>query len=595
MLGCIEIPLCDSDEVVELYPDQLPDSDEVIGILRREHAQLHIWINLALEYYKQQKIEDFIKILKSSRIYANVDYQSKRDIAKNYFRIVTESVPDNVEAWIELAQMQENDWNASLNAHKTAKKILKEKVGAEVRPEILNNVGSIHHRLGNLEEARKNYEESLLCSKIYAQDNPIYYNPLSVTTTYNLARVYEELYRFDRAEKLYKDILKEHPDYIDCYLRLGCMARDKGQIYEASGWFKDALQIDNEHRGKIFAQVLEATTEFCDVWLNIAHIYVEQKQFVMAIRMYKNCLRKFYKYHHVEVLQYLARAYFKAGKFKEAKMTLLKACRVAPQDTELLYNVALVLERLAEQILKDEKSTLTTVLQAVHELELSHKYFQYLATLGDSMKQLAEPEVRECQDLLLQAQYHVARARRLDEEEKMLRRKLEDEKQAFKLRQAEEQQKLEELRRQKEKEILQKRQEYIQKTKNIRVFGDMPTEKTPGKKGRRPRTDQYVSDCDGLGGEERREDAAPREKKKRKISSEGLSRGKGKKRNEERSGSESDRRRAKRARKLDSGKNGRKLAPEVTRNNSRFLSKETISTSESESDKDVNNKQVVMR
>ncbi|KAK0091243.1 hypothetical protein PV326_003534, partial [Microctonus aethiopoides] len=235
MLGCIEIPLCDSDEVVELYPDQLPDSDEVIGILRREHAQLHIWINLALEYYKQQKIEDFIKILKSSRIYANVDYQSKRDIAKNYFRIVTESVPDNVEAWIELAQMQENDWNASLNAHKTAKKILKEKVGAEVRPEILNNVGSIHHRLGNLEEARKNYEESLLCSKIYAQDNPIYYNPLSVTTTYNLARVYEELYRFDRAEKLYKDILKEHPDYIDCYLRLGCMARDKGQIYEASG------------------------------------------------------------------------------------------------------------------------------------------------------------------------------------------------------------------------------------------------------------------------------------------------------------------------------------------------------------------------
>ena len=27
------------------------------------------------------------------------------------------------------------------------------------------------------------------------------------------------------------------------YLRLGCMARDKGQIYAASDWFKDALQI----------------------------------------------------------------------------------------------------------------------------------------------------------------------------------------------------------------------------------------------------------------------------------------------------------------------------------------------------------------
>ena len=34
------------------------------------------------------------------------------------------------------------------------------------------------------------------------------------------------------------------------YLRLGCMARDRGQIYEASDWFKEALQInqvDNIH------------------------------------------------------------------------------------------------------------------------------------------------------------------------------------------------------------------------------------------------------------------------------------------------------------------------------------------------------------
>lgn len=54
-------------------------------------------------------------------------------------------------------------------------------------------------------------------------------------------------------------------------------------------------------------------------------------------------------------------------------MVLLKARRVAPQDTVLLFNIALVLQRLATQILKDEKSTLQTVLQAVHELGLSLK------------------------------------------------------------------------------------------------------------------------------------------------------------------------------------------------------------------------------
>ena len=54
---------------------------------------------------------------------------------------------------------------------------------------------------------------------------------------------------FERAESLYKGILKEHPSYVDCYLRLGCMARDREQIYEASDWFKEALQ-KNQVRGK---------------------------------------------------------------------------------------------------------------------------------------------------------------------------------------------------------------------------------------------------------------------------------------------------------------------------------------------------------
>lgn len=48
---------------------------------------------------------------------------------------------------------------------------------------------------------------------------------------------------------------------------------------------------------------------------------------------------------------------------------------MAPHDTVILYNIALVLQRLATQILKDEKSNLENVLQAVHELGLSQRYF----------------------------------------------------------------------------------------------------------------------------------------------------------------------------------------------------------------------------
>lgn len=50
--GSIEIPLRDTDEVIELDLSQLPDGEETLTILKQEKAQLHIWVNLALGYYR---------------------------------------------------------------------------------------------------------------------------------------------------------------------------------------------------------------------------------------------------------------------------------------------------------------------------------------------------------------------------------------------------------------------------------------------------------------------------------------------------------------------------------------------------------------
>ena len=91
---------------------------------------------------------------------------------------------------------------------------------------------------------QKFYEQSLERSHTEAEHDETYYGAISVTTNYNLARLYEQTNDYNKAQTLYKNILREHPNYVDCYLRLGCMARDRGQIYEASDWFKDALQID---------------------------------------------------------------------------------------------------------------------------------------------------------------------------------------------------------------------------------------------------------------------------------------------------------------------------------------------------------------
>uniref|UniRef100_A0A8C3EER7 RNA polymerase-associated protein CTR9 homolog n=1 Tax=Corvus moneduloides TaxID=1196302 RepID=A0A8C3EER7_CORMO len=551
-----------------------------------------------------------MKILGS--LYAASEDQEKRDIAKGHLKKVTEQYPDDVEAWIELAQiLEQTDIQGALSAYGTATRILQEKVQADVPPEILNNVGALHFRLGNLGEAKKYFLASLDRAKAEAEHDEHYYNAISVTTSYNLARLYEAMCEFHEAEKLYKNILREHPNYVDCkkhsvLFALGAMARDKGNFYEASDWFKEALQINQDHPDAwslignlhlakqewgpgqkkferilkqpstqndtysmlalgnvmgislpyvlffisekrhqdralaiykqvlrndpknlyaangigavlahkgyfreardVFAQVREATADISDVWLNLAHIYVEQKQYISAVQMYENCLRKFYKHQNTEVLLYLARALFKCGKLQECKQTLLKARHVAPSDTVLMFNVALVLQRLATSVLKDEKSNLKEVLNAVKELELAHRYFSYLSKVGDKMRfdlALAATEARQCSDLLSQAQYHVARARKQDEEERELRAKQEQEKELLRQKLLKEQEEKRLREKEEQKKLLEQRAQYVEKTKNILMFtGEVEgskEKKRGGGGGRRSKKgagefDEFVND-----------------------------------------------------------------------------------------------------
>ena len=76
-------------------------------------------------------------------------------ILQQHLKKVTEQFPDDVEAWIELAQiLEQSDVQGALSAYGTATRILKEKVEADVPPEILNNVAALHFRLGNLQDAK---------------------------------------------------------------------------------------------------------------------------------------------------------------------------------------------------------------------------------------------------------------------------------------------------------------------------------------------------------------------------------------------------------------------------------------------------------
>ncbi len=218
-----------------------------------------------------------MKILGS--LYAQSDNEEKRNVARNHLKKVTEQFSDDVEAWIELAQiLEQNDPQGSLNAYKTATNILRDKVETDIPPEILNNVGSLHFRLGNMEESLRCFEKALeRCKHEGADDESNYYSQIGITVRYNLGRVYETFCVHDKAERLYKDILQDHPHYIDCFLRLGAMLRDRGQIYEASEMFKDALQISNEHP---------------DAWSLIGNLHMGRQEWGLGQKKFERILQQ---------------------------------------------------------------------------------------------------------------------------------------------------------------------------------------------------------------------------------------------------------------------------------------------------------------
>ncbi|KAA0198349.1 hypothetical protein HAZT_HAZT001297 [Hyalella azteca] len=156
-----------------------------------------------------------MKILGS--LYAASTSSSKRDLARQHLKKVTEHCPEDVEAWIELAQILEgSDQQAALAAYRTATNLMKTQINMDVPSEILNNISALHFRLGNLPECEKMLNEAVERCNAEMEQDPQYYGSISVTIKYNLGRLHETFCRFSDAERIYKEILNDYTSYVDC-------------------------------------------------------------------------------------------------------------------------------------------------------------------------------------------------------------------------------------------------------------------------------------------------------------------------------------------------------------------------------------------
>jgi RNA polymerase-associated protein CTR9 len=64
MSRTVRIPIANSAEYVEIFPDELPeDVNDVLDVLRAEFSPLKIWKAVAVEYYRQGQSQHFEAVL----------------------------------------------------------------------------------------------------------------------------------------------------------------------------------------------------------------------------------------------------------------------------------------------------------------------------------------------------------------------------------------------------------------------------------------------------------------------------------------------------------------------------------------------------
>lgn len=117
--------------------------------------------------------------------------------------------------------------------------------GAQISPQILNNMAVIHHQEGSLDVAREVYQKALEeCIKTSKADGGLEMDNLITTITYNLGRLEEQSGNADQAREIYDGLVGRYPDYMEPAARLAYMDCLTGNHEKAITTLQGLLDID---------------------------------------------------------------------------------------------------------------------------------------------------------------------------------------------------------------------------------------------------------------------------------------------------------------------------------------------------------------
>ncbi|GLT98776.1 hypothetical protein SLE2022_162590 [Rubroshorea leprosula] len=421
------------------------------------------------------------------------------DAACLFYRLILFKYPDYIDAYLRLAAIAKarNNLQLSIELVNEALKV------NDKCPNALSMLGDLELKNDDWVKAKET-----LRAASDATDGKDSYAILSLGNWNYFAAVRNEkrnpkleATHLEKAKELYTKVLVQHTSNLYAANGAAVVLAEKGHFDVSKDIF---TQVQEAASGSVFVQMP-------DVWINLAHVYFAQGNFALAVKMYQNCLRKFYYNTDSQILLYLARTHYEAEQWQECKKTLLRAIHLAPSNYTLRFDAGVAMQKFSASTLQKAKRTADEVRSTVAELENAVRVFGQLSAAsnlhlhGFDEKKI-NTHVEYCKHLLEAAKVHREAAER---EEQQNRQKQEAARQLALAeearRKAEEQRKflLERRKQEDEQKRLQKEEEHFRRVQ------EQWRSNAPSKRRERSEMDEE----DGGHGEKRRRKGGKRRKK----------------------------------------------------------------------------------
>jgi tetratricopeptide (TPR) repeat protein len=227
-------------------------------------------------------------------------------------------------------------------------------------------------------------------------------------------------------------------EYAMMNYRRGFDLSKKRSIHAANGVGMVLLEQGFMSEAKtIFQRVRESTEDFPDGWTNLAHLYVAEKEYFQAIKLYEKCNKKFYSNADTGLLQFIARALFDwsrnwqdkgdldmaTQKMQECQQYCARSLHLDPSNHVLWFNLAVAKLAGASCVIKQKEPSVGGVRKAMAELEQAKRLFSSLGESTATEKELgfkkakAVENVNACDSRANDAEAALERA--LEREEKL--------------------------------------------------------------------------------------------------------------------------------------------------------------------------------